>query len=164
MSNPNPRAHVEKIRDQLSALRHQRRQIERELPDRTTVFAAIERWENDAEAALAGMVDVRTLLRADGRPAMSSRLDLARAASAIAARELADRHRDAVDAEFEKRGGNGLSSAARSAQLADIDTQIVAAEKAEELAIRAAEADGMAILRRADALPSIVLAFDQDLL
>lgn len=163
MSNPNPRAQVEKIRDQLSALRHQRRQVERELPDRTAVFAAIEKWEADAEAVLDGMVDVRTLLRADGRPVVSSRLDLARAASAMAVRELADRHRDAVDAEFEKRGANGLTATARSARLAEIDAQLLAAEKAEEGAIRAAEADGMAILRRADASPAIVLAFDRDL-
>ena len=163
-SPPSLRDQVELFRDQIAGLRLQRRRVERDLPDRARIMAAISRWEKEAEARLDAQVNVASLLRpADGRPSMAGRIDLAEAAAAVAARELADRHRDAVEHAFAKAGADGLTPEARAARLAQIDAQILDAGKSEEIAIRAAEAEGAPILRRADADPRIVLAFDQDL-
>lgn len=160
----NHRIQVEDLRDHILGLRLRRRQVEHEPPARALVFAAIDRWQADADAELDTMVDVRSLMRpADGRPAMSARIDLTKAGAALAAASLADRYRDAAEAEFARRRTEGLTPEARAAHLAEIDAEIRAAEKAEEIAIRQAEAMGFPILRRADADPRVVLARDDDL-
>ena len=56
-----------------------------------------------------------------------------------------------------------ISAADRAAELSRCDADLRACEASEELAIRAAEEAGIEILRRADALPEIVLATDRHL-
>ena len=158
------RDQIEGFRDQIATLRVERRKVERALPDRRQALAAIERWQREAQARIEGQVDTASLLRpADGRPAIGARVDLSQAAAAMAARELADLHRDAVEAAFVAAGNDGLDTEARAAKIASIDAEILAAGKGEEAAIRAAEVAGTPILRRADADPRIVLARDCDL-
>ena len=57
----------------------------------------------------------------------------------------------------------GLAEKDRLARLAEIDRAILAAELAEERALRALERQGVMIARRADASPLAVLAADQAL-
>lgn len=164
VTGPSQRDTVEAIRNQILALRQRRRQVEHEPPARALVLSAVDRWQAEAEAELDAMVDIRSLMRpADGRPAISTRIDMAKSGAALAAASLAERYRDAVEAEFARRRTDGIAPEVRTARLAEIDTEIRAAEKAEEIAIRQAEAVGFAILRRADADPRIVLASDADL-
>ncbi|OWY18253.1 hypothetical protein B6V73_00080 [Thioclava sp. JM3] len=54
--------------------------------------------------------------------------------------------------------GDGVSEAERKSQLALLKEELLAAERAEEMAVRAAEEAGFDIVRRADADPRAVLA------
>lgn len=54
--------------------------------------------------------------------------------------------------------GDGIGDTERKSQLARLSDEILAAERAEEMAVRAAEDAGFDILRRADADPRAVLA------
>jgi hypothetical protein len=57
----------------------------------------------------------------------------------------------------------GLDADARRHRAEALRAEIATAERAEELAIRRAAAAGVAIPRRGDADPAVVLAFDADL-
>lgn len=60
--------------------------------------------------------------------------------------------------------GKQFATAEEQARLlAEADAEILQLSKAEERAIRAAEAAGVSIARREDAMPAVVLSFDEDL-
>lgn len=78
-------------------------------------------------------------------------------------------NRDAIRALLEKEIARAtanrteMSSEDKAAAFARIDVELEQAEAAEELSIRALEAAGHDVVRRGDASPQIVLAFDADL-
>ena len=75
-------------------------------------------------------------------------------------------HRESIRAvlaaEVEKayEAGDGITAADRAARLAEITAQLEEVERAEELAIRQAEAAGLEILRRRDVSPDGLLMTD----
>lgn len=81
-------------------------------------------------------------------------------ASRVTFRELIAQQ---LNEHYDQRGLQPISAEEREAAIRRIDEELRDLEIAEESTIRLAEAEGVALLRRADASPAVVLAADQAL-
>ncbi len=165
---PSARQQVQALRDQVAALKARRREVER-LP--VLMTEALDAIDSGLDALVANatkhLEDSTSVLRpGGGRPRLdfSPSIENLPSLLALIARDtLADAMRARVIEAYEAEGSEGISATDRRAALAEIDADILATEAAEEMVIRTEEADGSEILRRGDANPAIVLAFDDEL-
>jgi hypothetical protein len=125
-------------------------------------YAAFASPSSDVRAALDLRDGHRAFPGAPGEPLIvlprsgrASRLAFAAMSETIIA-QLQKR----LAAHYQATGIEGIDDDARAAEVARIDDEIAAAERAEEALIRALEATGNAPLRRADADPRALLAAD----
>lgn len=164
---PSARQQVQALRDQVAALKARRREVERLPVLMTEALDAIDSGLDALVANATKHLDDSTSLRPEGgRPRLdfSPSIENLPSLLALIARDtLADAMRARVIEAYEVEGSEGISATDRRAALAEIDADILATEAAEELTIRTEEADGSEILRRGDANPAIVLAFDDEL-
>lgn len=160
---PAPLAAIERARVRVADLKAERQRVE-DAPTtlaeaRATIALRVERhaaaWRESAEIAFFAAppsIYNRTTASFEAEtlcPPLS--VTDPEALTAVLMRE--------VEAYTEGRGGEGLPSHERPAELARIDEAIAAAELHEEECICQAERAGFAPLRRADASPAAVLAF-----
>ena len=84
---------------------------------------------------------------------------------ALAIEAIRPEIRKLFEAEIDRHfaSGDGISSEDRTAKLAEIDAKIEEIERVEEAMIRASEALGQPVLRRADAWPDALLMSDRAL-
>ena len=161
---------VDAMRDQISALRQDRTQIEaapRPLSETLDMLDDhLDHLATEAVDALSlhhlrdrrGTFGLR--LSQSGSPefAVANLLGLVIATNRAAVRELIVGQLSDLDA-----ARPGMNEGDRAARLAEIDKEILTAEMAEESALRRLEAQGVSIARRADASPLAVLAADRAL-
>ena len=149
---------LEAVRTKISVLKEDRRSVEAACVSFDVAAGRVDAWTESLSKPLAA------LARRFMQPVCSdpSIVDL----PMIMAAAFSDGIRTAtLAALYEAYGADveGLSSEEREAQLAAKREELFKLELAEEAIIRAAEASGLEFLRRADADPRAVLAFDEDL-
>lgn len=130
---------------------------------KSEALAALDRDIDELVAIAKRETNVRSLTRA-GHPAWTIPANGLLIALLIGANRNA--FRDQLAAMLEPAYSNSakpISADEREANLRRIDDDLLDLELAEETAIRAAEAAGLSILRRADADPRAVLASDEAL-
>lgn len=169
-------ATIEDLRRQLVALHDERAAIEDAPQPVAQAEADLDAWLDEIEAS-AGL-PVSGFLRGDrsGWPSLGVVLrpgqktpDASAAVEQVFALLIAT-NRDAVRGMMAGaiadalEGKRPLSAEDRAARLREIDAEADRLERAEEALVRAAEAAGLPILRRGDARPEVVLAFDKDLM
>jgi hypothetical protein len=152
----NPIEAVEAIRARIAELQAERRAI-----GNTPVTPP------EAEAAIATYIErMAARYRDNGLVAtlaQRGRLDSLNAGhnpEAFACFFFADRIKSQLMHAAEARLADGLAAGQRAQRLQEFDDALLAAEREEETFIQAAEADGLAITRRADADPRAVLGLD----
>jgi hypothetical protein len=152
---------VDGLRDRIAALQEERERVEMQHVDQTEAERRIEALIEDARG--------RDMLRPSGLFAADRCIfNRGRFAANLAANPLGvlatlfpEQLRNAL-AAYAPEGG--ISEDARQAQLAKIDADLEAAAIAEEVALRDfEEAVGTEVLRRSDADPRLLVAFDAEL-
>lgn len=157
---------IEEIRLQVIVLQDQRDQLRRLPVDRQRALAALD----DGIAQMAARLDARNLMAGLTRPSGGRpHFDLTTIPDALTPVWLAvlcpDRLRqhfaDLIDDVYESR--DDLPEAARAAEHARLDAEILSVELMEEALVRSAERAGLPVLRRADLDPRAALAHDDAL-
>ncbi len=170
-----PPADVDQERATIARETERERQILRAHIARPEAEARFEKWLMDAAAAGPRVnvgtltvaevpLEFRKVLRWEKRALITHDPELAfTAALASIVPDALRADADAGFTQFYAAHGEGLSDAERRSQLQECRAARLAAELAEERAIRAEEAASGGIDRRDDADPAVVLAFDADL-
>ncbi len=123
--------------------------------DRLNIHYLIERMHN-------GALELPVLVGEDRALSLGPAVD-----QLFALFLMVNRHRlrEVIAQQLEKLmlGRNPLTDAEQREKLADLDREILAGERSEEITIRKLERAGVEIARRPDASPLAVLAADTDL-
>jgi hypothetical protein len=152
----NPAEAVAQIRTRIADLKQQRRALTNAPVSKAEAEAAIDHHLADAAARYQGVID-----RLAQRGELHS-LAAGDEPEAFAAFMFADPIKARLMAAVEPRLANGLDAGERARQITEMDQRIRAAEREEENPIAQAEADSLAITRRSDANPRIVLGLDTE--
>ena len=150
---------VDAMRDQIGALREDRAAIEcapRPLPD---VMAELDAHLDFLATASVDALGLNGLRARGAAVELKASAPITLGLLVAAAREPLRRILEDQLSDLES-ARPGMSDQDRLARLTEIDRAILAAETAEEAAIRQLERQGVMIARRADAHPLAVLAAD----
>lgn len=150
MARKAPDKHVAELREQIAALKDQRQEVSAAPAADAEIKAALDDFiqRRAAEYRVSRITDPLARRGRIGSLGVDN-------IEQFAAFFFGDTIRDALLAQVDT--GDGLSRVDRAAQLAKIDTELFAAECAEEQTIAQAEDEGRTIERRADADPRAVL-------
>lgn len=159
------KAGLSDVRGRIADLQAERRRVESLPPELDTAVERIDRWVAAMEhTARAGIVPEPARFAASPehyRQPRSGRDEFAAIMVAFLGDELAARVKAQVQEVYADRPG--ISDAEREKRLAQLDRDLLDAELAEESLIRAAEAAGFTIARRADSDPRAVLADQKEM-
>lgn len=163
---------VDDHREVIASLKAERDRVARSPRPAAEIMTALDAWLDQAATDAVDSMRLGALLRRDRpialdlptyRDPVAGQLDVTPSTKALLGLLVAvnrQAFREIVKGQVEDltRDRPGLTDEALSARLAEIDAEILAAEMAEESAIRSLAVAGVAVQRRADASPLAVLA------